>query len=169
MLHSAIVHHEQNNIRLRSANLKPETPTFRPHRSRGAPACAIVATAYRESAAFLRAENESGLFHARNDHDAMRLIDQILGDAFIGSPHHVGQRVGRSVQPVVDLDCSVRRESGSAHGTGNRQNSYECVTHRKMSSFGSIESTLASNAPEARQRSERSFHLNVAAAEDGAE
>jgi hypothetical protein len=53
--HSAIIHHEQHNIRLRSANLKSETPTFSPHRGRGAPGRAPVATADREPAAFLRA------------------------------------------------------------------------------------------------------------------
>ena len=117
--HSAIIHHEQNNICLRSANLKPDTSAFNPHRGRGAPARATAPAAHREPAAILRAEDESGLFHARHDNDAVRFVEQILRDALIGSPHHIGQRFGRSIQPVVDLDFSVRRESGG--NSWNRQ------------------------------------------------
>src|ERR1017187_5786693 len=148
MLHSAVVHHEQHNIRLRSANLKPDTSTFNPHRGRRAPARATRSTAYREPAAILRTEDEAGLFHARHDNEAFRLVEQILRDTFIGSPHHIGQRFGRSVQPVVDLDFSVRRESGGTNGTGNCQNGYECFTHPQFSYSASIQSTGASNALE---------------------
>jgi hypothetical protein len=98
-----------------------------------------VLAAYREPAAILRAEDESGLFHAWYDNHAFRLIDQILGDTFVGSPHQVVQRVGRSIQPVLDLYFSVRRESHGTHGTRNCQNGYQCFAHSKFSSSASIE------------------------------
>jgi len=40
------------------------------------------------------------------------LIEQIVGDPLIGSPHHIDQGVSRSVKPVVNLDFSVRPERG---------------------------------------------------------
>src|SRR5579862_2268896 len=115
MLHSALVHYEQNNIRLRSANLESHTAPFNPHGRRCTPTRAAVPAAYRESPAVLRAEDESGLFHARYDHHAMRLVEQILRNALVSGPHHVVQRVGRSVQPIIDLGFSFRRESGGTH------------------------------------------------------
>jgi len=61
------------------ANLESDAATFNPHRGRRAPTHAAVLAAYREPAAILRAEDESGLFHAWHDNHAFRLIDQIWG------------------------------------------------------------------------------------------
>jgi hypothetical protein len=107
---------------------------------------ALTAAAYCEPAAIFCAEDESGLFHTRHDNHAVRLIEQILGDTFIRSPHHVGQRVGRSVQPVVDLAFSLRREGGGTNGTGNCQNPdtvFRINFHKKSSLHRS--SCLAAN------------------------
>jgi hypothetical protein len=85
VLHSAIVHNEQRNIGIRSADLKPETTAFYLHRGRSAPARGTRAAAYGEPSAIFPAENESGLFHAWNDNHAFRLVEQILGDTVIVS------------------------------------------------------------------------------------
>ena len=59
VFHSAIVHDEQRNIRLGSADLKPETSTFYLHRGRGAPTRATCPAAYREPAAIFRAKGHN--------------------------------------------------------------------------------------------------------------
>jgi len=56
-----------------------------------------------------------------------RLVEQILGDTFVGSLHHVGQRVSRGVQPVIDLDFSVCRKRDRGNRAGDRQNGYQCL------------------------------------------
>jgi hypothetical protein len=70
--------------------------------------------------------------------DAVRFIEQILGDTFIGSPHY--RSAGRlKRQPFVDLGFSVRRERDGTHGAGNCQHGYECFTHLEFSYSPSTE------------------------------
>ena len=91
MFHATVIHHEQNHIGLRSADLESEAAAFLAHRGRSAPSGATFAAAHGESAAVFRAEDESGFFHTRHHHDAFRLIQKILGDSFIRRMHHVDQ------------------------------------------------------------------------------
>lgn len=82
-----------------SSDLKPETSAFNDHGSRRAPTRATRVPAYRKRSAIFRSEDEYGFFHAWQDNDALRSIEQIAGDPAIGGSHHVGQRIRRSVQP----------------------------------------------------------------------
>ena len=49
------------------------------------------------------------------------MIQDIVGNSVVGSPHRIHKRVGGRVQPVVDLRLSLSREYGGAHGAGDRQ------------------------------------------------
>ncbi len=122
MPHTVIVHHQQHHIGFGSTNLKPDASALHAHRRRRTPATATFPAAYRKAAAIFGAEYKAGLLHSRNHHDATRLVDEIVGNAPIVGLHHVGQRLGRSVQPVVNLDFPIRCESGGSDGTGQRQN-----------------------------------------------
>jgi len=124
VLHPAVVHDQQDDVRLGSTNLEPDAAPFDTHGGRSAPARSTVLAAYRETASILCAENESSLLHAGDDHYAVGLVEEILGDAFVVSMHHFGQRVGGGIQPVIDLDFSIGGESGATHGAGNCQNGY---------------------------------------------
>jgi hypothetical protein len=74
VFHATIIHYQQYHVGFRRADLKPYTSAFNANRGWSGPASATAAAARRESPAKLRAEDESGLFHARYDNDAFGLI-----------------------------------------------------------------------------------------------
>src|ERR1700722_4370141 len=116
VFHASFVHHEDHAILFRAANLKSEAAALDANSSRGGPAAIAGLAAGCETASVFSSEDEACLFHIRDNDHAIRLVHQILGDAFIVCMHHVFEDVCCGIQPVSGVAFLLCLYSERAEG-----------------------------------------------------
>jgi hypothetical protein len=107
MAHAAVIHHQQNDIGIGSANLEPNASTFHLHRGGSRPADAIRFAADAESTAILLTDDEPDLLHPRYDDNAFGPFEQVMRNSVIGGVHHAVDCVSRSVKTIGNFDLPV--------------------------------------------------------------
>src|SRR5665213_2529589 len=77
MMHAAIVHDEQHDVRFGGPDLEADAATFNLDRSRRTPAGSARVAADREAASILGSNDKTSLLHAWDYYDALGLVEQI--------------------------------------------------------------------------------------------
>ena len=110
MLHSALVHHQQENILLGHSNLKSEAAAFDSHGGRSAPAASARVPAKAKPRPYFAPTMKLSLFQTGNQDDAFGFVQQVLRHALVGRLHHVGQEVGGGFEALIGFLWRQRRQ-----------------------------------------------------------
>src|SRR6202030_4796210 len=108
-LHAALIHDQPENIRGRSTNLQSVASAFNSYRCRRAESPRTAFPARNKAASIFAAHNESCFFHARNNHDASRLIVQVARDALVGLLHNFSKREHGIFESLVRSSFTLLR------------------------------------------------------------
>src|SRR5208283_5264048 len=120
LLHAALIHHQHDHVRGRSADLKSYAAALHAYRPRSAPAEAIVLAAFGKAASILTADYKCTLLQTGNDDHALGFRQQVLGNAFVRCRHHFLEDIRRRGQ-------TLRRGFGRGNGCDRQeQRCFEC-------------------------------------------
>src|SRR5579872_1028686 len=100
LIHSALAHHDQDDIGGLSAQLQSEASAFDLHSGWRAPTPAGF-TAGSEPATVLAAHYKRGLLQTWNHDNALRFVEHRLRDSLIGHSHHFTYYSSRIPQSLV--------------------------------------------------------------------
>src|ERR1041385_5695254 len=114
LIRAALVHDEHDHVGHGAADLKTDAAAFDAHVPRRRP-LTVGHTAGHDAFSILRADNERALFKVGHDHDAVRLLEQILRNALVGRGHNFGHDVRRFVDPPRGAFFGRMDESRQSH------------------------------------------------------
>ncbi len=96
-----MIHHEEDNVSLRAADLKTKASPFNADRARCSPAHAILFPAGDIAFSIAGAKNEGALLESGNQYGARRAVKEFLRDRLIGRFHHLFES-GRRLMKTLD-------------------------------------------------------------------
>jgi hypothetical protein len=91
MLHSAVVHHQHDDIGGLSADLEAKTATLNAHRRRRSPPHSGFIPAHGVTPAILAAYTDGAALHPWNDYDALGLTQKLFRNALFRCAHDLGE------------------------------------------------------------------------------
>jgi hypothetical protein len=91
LLRAALSHDQHDQVGRRPADLEPDAAAFDANGTGSRPARAALVATRQVPFPVLSAKDERGRLEIRNDHDAMRLLEQILGNALVRRRHDLGE------------------------------------------------------------------------------
>ena len=100
---SALIHHQQDQVRHRAANLKANAAALDTDRGGRRPAFAILVTAGQVPFSVFAADDESRRLETWHNDDAVRLVEQILRNSLVGCRHYLRKDRRSLAQPFGRL------------------------------------------------------------------
>src|ERR1035441_259939 len=88
-----VVHKQHHHVSEGAADLEANAPASDSHKHRSTPA--IASAAGRQPPAVVAAKYEGKLLLSRNDGNALRLFQQVTGNALVGRCHDLVEDAGR--------------------------------------------------------------------------
>ena len=93
ILHSLVIHDQHDQVDRLSADLRAPAAAGNNEERRCAPACPVRQV---HAAAMLRAKHEAAFHHGRNHGNALRTLQDLVGNSFVGRAQQFIQDLGRS-------------------------------------------------------------------------